>query len=110
MQLTAAAVTPPAEHAARRPAGAADAAAADACVIRKEVKYETSFGASDSDRSHDDPDAAVRTMIRRWYLIVATRWRVHPDGGCASLFPVGSPLLMVGSVKSFGAPLTSRLP
>jgi len=32
MQLTAAAVTPPAEHAARRPAGAADAAAADAGV------------------------------------------------------------------------------
>ena len=32
MQLTAAAVTPPAEHAARRPAGAADAAAADADV------------------------------------------------------------------------------
>ena len=34
MQLTAAAVTPPAEHAARRSAGAADAAAADADVIR----------------------------------------------------------------------------
>ena len=33
MQLTVAAVTPPAEHAARRPAGAADAAAADADVI-----------------------------------------------------------------------------
>jgi len=33
MQLTAAAVTPPAEHAARRPAGAADAAAADASSI-----------------------------------------------------------------------------
>jgi hypothetical protein len=32
MQLTAAAVTPPAEHAARRPAGAADAAAFDAGV------------------------------------------------------------------------------
>jgi hypothetical protein len=32
MQLTAAAVTPPAEHAARRPAGAAGAAAADADV------------------------------------------------------------------------------
>ena len=32
MQLTAAAVTPPAKHAARRPAGTADAAAADACV------------------------------------------------------------------------------
>jgi hypothetical protein len=32
MQLTAAAVTPPAEHAARRPAEAADAAAADAGV------------------------------------------------------------------------------
>jgi hypothetical protein len=32
MQLTAAAVTPHAEHAARRPAGAVDAAAADACV------------------------------------------------------------------------------
>ena len=32
MQLTAAAVTPPAEHAARRPAGASDAAAADAGV------------------------------------------------------------------------------
>jgi len=32
MQLTAAAVTPPAEHAARWPAGAADAAAADAGV------------------------------------------------------------------------------
>ena len=30
MQLTVAAVTPSAEHAARRPAGAADAAAADA--------------------------------------------------------------------------------
>jgi hypothetical protein len=34
MQPAAAAVTPPAEHAARRPAGAADAAAADACVRR----------------------------------------------------------------------------
>jgi len=32
LQLTVAAVTPPAEHAARRPAGAADAAAADAGV------------------------------------------------------------------------------
>jgi hypothetical protein len=32
MQLTAAAVTPPAEHAARRPAGEADAAAADVGV------------------------------------------------------------------------------
>ena len=32
IQLTAAAVTPPAEHAARRPAEAADAAAADADV------------------------------------------------------------------------------
>jgi hypothetical protein len=30
VQLTAAAVTPPAEHAARRPAGEADAAADDA--------------------------------------------------------------------------------
>jgi hypothetical protein len=35
MQLTAAAVTPPAEHAARRPAGAAGAAAADAGVRRE---------------------------------------------------------------------------
>jgi len=34
MQLTAAAVTPPAEHVARRPAGAADTAAADAGVRR----------------------------------------------------------------------------
>jgi len=34
MQQTAAAVTPPAEHAARRPAGEADAAAADADVRR----------------------------------------------------------------------------
>jgi len=42
MQLTAAAVTPPAEHAARRPAGAADAAAADADVIR-------TFGGSTSE-------------------------------------------------------------
>jgi len=33
MQLTAAAVTPPAEHAARRPAGTANAAAADAGVM-----------------------------------------------------------------------------
>ena len=32
MQLAAAAVTPPAEHAARRPAGTAGVAAADACV------------------------------------------------------------------------------
>jgi len=32
MQLTVAAVTPPAEHAARRPAGEARAAAADAGV------------------------------------------------------------------------------
>jgi len=32
MQLTAAAVTPPAEHAARRPAGAVAAIAADAGV------------------------------------------------------------------------------
>ena len=32
MQLTAAAVTPPAEHAVRRPAGAAGAAAGDAGV------------------------------------------------------------------------------
>ncbi len=38
MQLTAAAVTPPAEHAARRPAGAADAAAADADVRHHEGK------------------------------------------------------------------------
>ena len=36
MLLMAAAVTPPAERAARRPAGAADAAAADACVIYTE--------------------------------------------------------------------------
>ena len=33
IQLTAAAVTPPAEHAARWPAGAADAAAANADVM-----------------------------------------------------------------------------
>jgi hypothetical protein len=39
MQLTAAAVTPPAEHAARRPAGAAGAAAADAGV-RQTTKRE----------------------------------------------------------------------
>jgi hypothetical protein len=39
MQLTAAAVTPPAEHAARRPAGAADAAAADAGVRHIEGRY-----------------------------------------------------------------------
>ena len=32
MRLAAAAVTPPAEHAARRPVGAADATAADAGV------------------------------------------------------------------------------
>jgi len=32
MPLLAAAITPPAEHTARRPAGAADAAAADANV------------------------------------------------------------------------------
>jgi hypothetical protein len=38
MQLTAAAVTPPAEHAARRPAGAADTAAADADVSRSNGK------------------------------------------------------------------------
>jgi hypothetical protein len=39
MQLTAAAVTPPAEHAARRPAEAAGASAAGAGVIRN-VKGE----------------------------------------------------------------------
>jgi len=39
MQLTAAAVTPPAEHAARRPAGAAGAAAADAGV--RQTKRES---------------------------------------------------------------------
>jgi hypothetical protein len=44
MQLTAAAVTPPAEHAARRPAGAADTAAADADVslrgaVRKNILF-----------------------------------------------------------------------
>ena len=39
MQLTAAAVTPPAEHAARRPAGAADAAAADAGVRRTTLEH-----------------------------------------------------------------------
>ena len=38
IQLTAAAVTPPAQHAARRSAGAADAAAADADV-RKSLVY-----------------------------------------------------------------------
>jgi len=40
MQLTAVAVTPPAEHAARRPAGAADAAAADASVRQAEKKVK----------------------------------------------------------------------
>jgi len=39
MQLTAAAVTPPAEHAARRPAGAADAAAADAGARWARVEF-----------------------------------------------------------------------
>jgi len=36
MQLITAAVTPPAEHAARRPAGSTDAAAADADVRQPE--------------------------------------------------------------------------
>jgi hypothetical protein len=40
MQLTAAAVTPPAEHAARRPAVAADVAAADADVMSAAVRNE----------------------------------------------------------------------
>jgi nucleoside diphosphate kinase len=40
MQLTAAAVTPPAEHAARRPAGAADAAAADAGVVYTDISLD----------------------------------------------------------------------
>jgi hypothetical protein len=40
MQLTAAAVTLPAEHAAHRPAGAADAAAAEADVIRMEFHMD----------------------------------------------------------------------
>ena len=49
MQLTAAAVTPPAEHAARRPAGEADAAAADACVslrgaVQKNYLFSDYFG------------------------------------------------------------------
>jgi hypothetical protein len=45
MQLTAAAVTPPAEHAARRPAEAADAAAADAGVsLRGAVQKNILFG------------------------------------------------------------------
>jgi len=42
MQLTAAAVTPPAEHATRRPAGAADAAAADAGVRRASAGLDKS--------------------------------------------------------------------
>jgi hypothetical protein len=37
MQLTAAAVTPPAEHAGRRTAGEADAATADAGVGQQRV-------------------------------------------------------------------------
>jgi hypothetical protein len=40
MQLTAAAVTPPAEHAARRPAGAVDAVAADAGVGQNGTVFE----------------------------------------------------------------------
>ena len=54
MQLTAAAVTPPAEHAARQPAGAADAVAADAGVRR------TSGGAG--------------SMASRPRAIVVLRW------------------------------------
>ncbi|MGD1047302.1 MAG: hypothetical protein ABR899_00955 [Candidatus Krumholzibacteriaceae bacterium] len=41
-QLAAAAVTPPAEHAARRPAGAAEAAAADAGVRSSETIWKVS--------------------------------------------------------------------
>ena len=49
MQLTAATVTPPAEHAARRPAGAADTAAADAGVslrggVQKNYLFSDYFG------------------------------------------------------------------
>jgi hypothetical protein len=44
MQLTAAAVTPPAEHAARRPAGVAEAAAADADVSPQVMIHPGAFG------------------------------------------------------------------
>jgi hypothetical protein len=44
MQLTAAVVTPPAEHAARRPAGAAIAAAADADVSFGYMKTYIAIG------------------------------------------------------------------
>jgi hypothetical protein len=46
MQLTAAAVTPPAEHAARRPAGAG-AAAVDA-----DVRLLNEWAGEQSDESH----------------------------------------------------------
>jgi len=55
MQLTAAAVTPPAEHAARQPAGAADAAAADADVRREAsgyYEYAYYLGADSTDGLH----------------------------------------------------------
>ena len=62
MQLTAAAVTPPAEHAARRPAGATDAAAADAGV--RHVKRM------------QKPSSNIAILV----LLLATLNCVHSDG------------------------------
>ena len=81
IQLTAAAVTPPAEHAARQPAGAADAAVADADVHNdmdkaNDIFYEIaaqevigkapvpSIWARAFSDAHGDRDAAVALYIR----------------------------------------------
>jgi hypothetical protein len=89
MQLTAAAVTPPAEHAARRPAGAADAAAADAGVslrgaVRKNILVRI-FSAAPSGCDHKRLTGAA-SRVRQLGLPVRCRRRSEapPDAGGGS--------------------------
>jgi len=67
MQLTAAAVTPPAEHAARRPAGAADAAAADADVRQTGILWgvwlQRSVSADLKNSSPSVPDGRTAMIL-----------------------------------------------
>jgi hypothetical protein len=68
MQLTAAAVTPPAEHAARRLAGAAAAAAADADV---RPLYECRFVKM---RNHRAKEEWYALRERSCFSVLACAW------------------------------------
>ena len=94
MQLTAAAVTPPAEHAARRPAEAADAAAADADVslrggAQKYYLFSDYFSSPFQLRSGAVERGDIEGLVTRiaGSVRVALRYSFGADGGSEIRFP-----------------------